>query len=372
MNKTSKAILIIIVLIIIIGGVWYGTTRQPPEELPPETKETVKIGAILPLTGGSAHMGESCRQAMLLAKEQLKDTKYNYEILFEDDAMERVKTATALQKLINVDKVDVLISWSSGSGNVVSPVAEQEQIIHFGIASDPIIAEGKFNFLHWTPPESENEKFVAQLQKQNISKIAIIALNQEGFRTTINDLKPRFEQADIQIVYEAIVPPEQRDFKTEITKAKEAKPEILFIGFWPPQLEILGKQLRELAADVPLTSIEAFEYSEQPELFEGHWYVQAADPAESFVQDYQAKYGEAPQLSAANAYDIINLIVTAFENTAQDIKGKPSLENVISALQQIKDFPGALGKLSIPETGIVWSEASVRIIKDGKPVTISQ
>jgi ABC-type branched-subunit amino acid transport system substrate-binding protein len=75
-------------------------------------------------------------------------------------------------------------------------------------------------------------------------------------------------------------------------------------------------------------------------------------------------------MGAPNAYDILSLIVEGFERAGKDPSVKPSPEEVSAALMQIKDFDGALGKLTVGEEGIVWSPAVVRMIQNGKPVTI--
>ncbi len=41
-------------------------------------KQTVKIGVILPLTGSQANLGQSAKNAVLLAQEKLGKTKFNY------------------------------------------------------------------------------------------------------------------------------------------------------------------------------------------------------------------------------------------------------------------------------------------------------
>lgn len=73
-------------------------------------------------------------------------------------------------------------------------------------------------------------------------------------------------------------------------------------------------------------------------------------------------------MGAANAYDIFNLIVAATEA----FKGstKPTPNQIANEFTTIKDFSGVLGDLSINEDGIVISKATVRMIKDGKPVDI--
>ncbi|MDD4990020.1 MAG: ABC transporter substrate-binding protein [Candidatus Pacebacteria bacterium] len=371
MEKQKKIFLAILILAVIAVGAWYGIWGKGKSSQVSH-RAVVKIGVILPLTGNTAFMGESCRKAMVMAQEQLGNTKYDYQLIFEDDGMDKIKTASAFSKLANIDKVDAVVSWSSGSGNVVSPMAEQNKIIHFGIASDANVAKGDYNFTHLTPPESEAVKMVQELVKRQISKIALVGLNQEGVVATFNFLRSKMAGAGIEIVFDALLSGEQMDFKTEIQKIKNAKPQIVVLEFFSPQIEIFASQAKELGLDIPLTAIEAFEFSERPELFNGLWYVQVADPTNDFVKLYQEKYNDEPKLGAANGFDVFNLLMKGFEIVGQNQKVKPVNEEVIKALEQIKDFPGAVGLISVlPESGIVWSEAEVRMIKDGKPITVN-
>lgn len=364
MNKTIKTIIWVVIAIIVVGGVWYGMTRKPVEE------GTIKIGVIAPLSGDLAFLGEGYRDAFLLAKENSKNTKYNYELIFEDDQMDPAKTATALQKLISIDKVNAVVSFASGPANVISPLAGQNKIIHFGIATDPSAANGEYNFMHWTPPSEEAKTFVAELQKRGIKKLGIFVTNQQGVLATVAAIKERLKGTDIEIVTEQKFNMDERDFRTLITKAKYSGAEIYLLEAFPPQLEILTKQIKESGISTPLTCIELVESSDEAmKLFEGYWYVNSADSTTEFNKKFEVKYNKTPSPAAANGYDIFNMLVVAHEEAGK--YEKPTPEKVVEALNQIKDFDGALGKLSMGPDGIVFSQAVVRMIKDGKPVTIS-
>ncbi len=327
-------------------------------------KEFIKIGVILPLSGSLTFMGNGARNSVNLALEQLENTKYEYKVIFEDDRMEPQLTSTATNKLINIDNVDAIVSFSSGSGNVVSPVTNLNKIIHIGIGSDVTIAKGNYNFIHWTQPNEENRVFVQELIEKDIKKIAIFEINQQGTTAIVADLKPKLEEANIEIVSDQKFNFGEKDFKTLISKAKKSKPDIYLLLALSPELEILTKQIKEQGIDKPLTAIEAFEFSEEPELFEGMWYVQAADPSAEYVDSYKAKFENNPVVGSPNTYDAINLIVKAFEKAE-------TKEEAVNELSEIQGFKGALGTLNIGETGVINSTAIIRTIKNGEFVTIS-
>ncbi|MDR1026270.1 MAG: ABC transporter substrate-binding protein, partial [Lactobacillus sp.] len=108
-------------------------------------KPTIKIGVIFPLSGDSAIYGESAQAAAEVFMDELSkiDTKYNYEIIFEDNRQKLSETVNIAKKFITYDKVDVLITFLANFGMAVAPVAQEYKTPHFSVASvDPNIARG--------------------------------------------------------------------------------------------------------------------------------------------------------------------------------------------------------------------------------------
>jgi branched-chain amino acid transport system substrate-binding protein len=363
MNHSSKWI-VGIILVVTVAAIGYFVSKSPKGS----SLTSIKIGVVAPMTGDLAFMGEGIRDAILLAKENLGDVRYTYDIIFEDDQLKPQMSASAVNKLISVDKADVIVSFGSGTGNVIAPVAEKNKVAHFGIASDPNVAKGRYNFIHWTPPAEENKVFVEELQRRGLKKLGVFESNQQGAAAAVADLHEKLKGTDIEIVTDQVFNPGEKDFRSIIAKAKNSGADIYLLMAFSPELEVLGKQIKEAGINTPLTSIESFELSEQVALFEGDWYVNAADPTTDFTDKFKAKTGKSPTLGAANAYDIFNLVAVA----AEKIKGstKPTRDQIVDELIMIKGFSGVLGNLSVNEDGIVISKAAVRIIKDGKPFTL--
>jgi ABC-type branched-subunit amino acid transport system substrate-binding protein len=366
MNIKHIVGLIIIIALVIVGYLFIsGNNKNATESIEP-----IRIGFVGPLTGPLAFIGKGIQDAMLLANTKLTDTKYKYELIFEDDQLDPKKTVGAANKLINIDRVDVVVSVTSGSGNIVSPIAQQQKVVHFGIgASDANVAKGNYNFIHWTPPSKEVEIFVQELQKRAIKKIGIFVVNQEGGIATVNSLKDSLEDVDISIITEQNFNFGETDFRSIITKAKkDGEAEIYFLWAFSPELEILTRQLRELGIKTAITSIETFETSQELSLFENQWYVNVADPTDEFRDNFKTFTGNNPSLGAANGFDIVNIVAFVVDKIKS--KQKPSTDLIANELTKINNFKSAVGNISMNEEGILISEAVVRIIKDGQPVTI--
>ena len=70
MNKTIKIILWLVVAIIVIRGIWSGVSRKSTA---PTTKESIKIGAVLSLTGITKNHGQNIREGIDLAVKEINE-----------------------------------------------------------------------------------------------------------------------------------------------------------------------------------------------------------------------------------------------------------------------------------------------------------
>ena len=349
---------IVAVILIIVGVSYFGKNSSQPS-----SKEPIKIGVILPLSGDAAFIGEAAKNSAILAKESFGKTKNNYELVFEDDQADSKKTVSAFRKLVDVDKIRAVGTGFAGPGNAVAPLAEKEKIIHFSIASDLNIAKDKpFVFNHWIKPENEAGVYIKEAKKQGLKKVAMITSNQQGIIAVRDALLK--EDPTIFILKDELFNPQEKDFRTVVIKAKNEGADAFLLMLLPGQLTSAVKQIKEIKANIPLTSVESFEYDpEAIPMLEGEWSVTAADPSESFTASYKEKYNSLPQPGSAYAYDVIRILMTAFEKEETN-------EGVVKFISEINDFPGVTGVLSVDSDGNINSKAVIKNIINGKFVEV--
>ena len=355
----KKIIIGIVAIILIIVGISY-FSKNPSQ---PISKEPIKIGVILPLSGDAAFIGEAAKNSAILAKESFGKTEKTYELIFEDDQADSKKTVSAFRKLVDVDKIRAVGTGFAGPGNAIAPLAQKEKIVHFSIASDLSIAKDKpFVFNHWIKPENEASVYIKEAKKQGLKKIAMIASNQQGIIAVRDALLK--EDPAIFILKDELFNPLEKDFRTTIIKAKNEGADAFVLMLLPGQLTSAVKQIKEMKINVPLTSVESFEYDpEALPLLEGEWSVTSADPAESFTASYKEKYNGLPQPGSAYAYDVIRILMTAFEKEETN-------EGVAKTISELKDFSGVTGTLSVDSDGNINSKAVVKKIINGKFVEV--
>lgn len=82
-----------------------------------------------------------------------------------------------LQKFIDTNHINVLLTEGVDSGALVAPLAKKNNIIHFCLTSDSVIADGTNNFLAQSPNHQQSAvltkttkpEFIAQFQQEYFS-----------------------------------------------------------------------------------------------------------------------------------------------------------------------------------------------------------
>ena len=242
--------------------------KIPPTN--PTSSEPIKIGVVAPLTGGAAAYGVSLVKSIELAHNDLGNNKSKYILVVEDDASNPAQAATAAQKLANVDKVQAIITVTSAQEillNLLPPSANS----HVCICSDVTIADNEFNFINSILPDEEATAWLKEASSRGVKTVAILSQNQAGFNLLTDNVKKEAVNNGITIVYDERFDPTIRDFKTGISKAKLKNPDLYLAGFFPPQLDIIGQELKNLGI-TKVAGMATLSISATPEVFNGAWY----------------------------------------------------------------------------------------------------
>ncbi|MEK7208810.1 MAG: ABC transporter substrate-binding protein [Patescibacteria group bacterium] len=360
MTKTIKIIVGIVVIILII----WGLASLGGDNQPATTNEPIKIGVIAPLTGPGAIFGNSVVGGIELAMIDLGAARTQYKLIIEDDGTNPTKSASAAQKLIEIDKVQAIISGTSGTAQAIKPLVANAGIVQICVAcTDVTIADSQFNFTNSILGEDEARAWVGETVRRGLKKIAILTQNHPGVNAAADQVKKQAENAGLQIVHEERFAGDLRDFKTIIAKTKQAAPEIIFLRAFPPAMDILGAELITQNVAQVSTGGGAFAIVADPSIFEGRWYVDAGLTDRSFVERFSSAYPGTRfnTLAAPYAYD-------SFMMLSQGLKSGGSAS---AYLKSLKNYDGKAGRLEQNENGNFRSDPSIWIIKNGKPALVT-
>lgn len=326
---------------------------------------TVKIGVIIPLSGDMASHGVEVQRSLKIAldsydKEKLKHT---YELIFEDNQLSPAKSVSAANKLVNIDKVDAIITLWPPTAEVVLPITEKNNILHYTIAWDPNLAKKhKLLLSHQVLVSDIAQSTLKLLKSAGKTRIAFLHLEESGFNLGAKYIKDLSKAEDISIISDETFSPNETDFHSLIAKIEASHPDAYLIWSVAPTIDTLLKQLNERNKKVFKTGY--FDYLTDRTQAEGQRYISEMYASKIFVDAYNEKYDDLPKSKGANAFDIINLIISAYENSTI----KPDAFTIKEIIKKTKNKDGAVGVFSIDDYGNSSYSPVVRIISDGKSI----
>jgi len=367
----KKIFSLVVILLIICGLIWVSCQKKVEEKV-------VKIGAILPLTGDAAKYGESAKEGIELAIEEINAEGgvkgHKIEIIYEDSQGLPTTGVSAFQKLITSNRVPAVIGGLFSSVTLaIAPIANREHVVVLSpTSSAPAITKaGDYIFRNCASDIFEG-KIMAEAARKTLglSKVAIIYINND-YGVGIKDVfKKEFTALGGKILAEEAFDQGATDFRTQITKVKQANPEAVYIiGY--RELGSLLKQAKELGLNVQFLSTVMFE---DPEILkiagdaaEGVIYsARAYNPkskepiVKKFVEKYEMKYHKEPDIFAALSYDAVLILAKAMEI------GGFTADGIKEAIYGIRDFQGVAGVTSFDENGDVVKPAVLKIVRNSK------
>ena len=331
---------------------------------------TVKIGVIIPLSGDMALHGIEIQRAMTLAEREAARSPlhYSYKLLFEDNRLNPKESVTTAQKLINVDHVDAIVTLWPPAAEAVIPLTERASILHYTIVWDPHYAQRhKFLLSHQMMVSDIAQSTLRLVANQGKKRIAFLHLEETGFNIGADFIRQLAPKECVQLVADEAFGANETDFRSLIERVLVKKPDGIVIWSVAPSLDILIRQLR--ARDPKLFITGYFDYAQEISQVENLPYVSEMFASNDFQDLYLQNFKVAPQSKGANAYDILNLIIKAFESSP---KRKPSATELKSYLVTVKNNPGAVGNFSIDDDGNSSYAPVIRKIVRGERTLVSR
>jgi len=343
---------IFLITILIISGCGLNSQKKI-------TKETLTIGALLPLTGDAAVLGKEVQQAIKLAADRYNEGNSDKQInvIFEDTKCNGRDAVTGLQKMLTIDNVEALIGpICSAATLAVAPIAEQYEIILISPAStNPTISDAGDYIFRVVPSDDIQGKAGARIIYDMKFRNGAVLFTNNDYGVGLKDVFiDSFYLLGGNIVAEEAFEQGAADFKTQLTKIKQANPSFIYIVAYPGEAGILLKQIQEMDLSVGLFATEGIK---DPSVLES-----AGEAAEGliltfpeqvkskeynhFATLYLVQYDVDPGTFAAEGYDAFNIIALAYElsETPQDMK---------DALNALENFNGASGIITFDEHGDV-------------------
>lgn len=342
-----------------------------------QAEDVLKIGLIVPMTGGQASTGKQIDNAIKLYMKKNGATVAGkkIEIILKDDAAIPDNTKRMAQELIVNDKVNVIAGFGiTPAALAAAPLATQAKVPEIVMAAGTSIITERSPYIvrtSFTLPQSSS--IIGDWAAKNgIKKVATLTSDYAPGNDALASFKENFTAGGGQIVEEIKVPLANPDFAPFLQRMKDAKPDAMFVfvpagqggnfmkqfaerGLDKSGIKVIGPgdvmddDLLNSMGDAALGVVTAHMYS-------------AAHPSamnKEFVADYKKEFGQRPGFMAVGGYDGIHLIYEALKKTG----GKTDGDSLVAAMKGMK-WESPRGPISIdPDTRDIVQDIYIRKVE---------
>src|ERR1700751_3384668 len=344
---------------------------------PARAEDTVKIGLILPMTGGQASTGKQIDKAIKLYMQQHGNTGAGkkIEVILKDDATLPDNTKRLAQELIVNDKVNVIAGFGiTPAALAAAPLATQAKVPEVVMAAGTsIITERSPYIVRTSFTLAQSCTIIADWAVKNgIKKVATLTSDYAPGNDALNFFKQNFTAGGGRIVEEVKVPLANPDFAPFLQRMKDAKPDAMFVFVPAGQGGNFMKQYAERGLDKAGIKVIGPGDVMDDDLLNGmgdaalgpvtaHIYS-AAHPSQmtkDFVAAYKKDFGSRPGFMAVGGYDGIHLIYEALKKTNGDTDG----DKLLAAMKGMK-WERPRGLISIdPDTRDIVQNVYIRKVE---------
>ena len=218
-------------------------------------QQPIKIGMSMPQTGS---LGAGGKAALLALQMWVEDVNAKggllgrkVEFIVYDDQTNPALTPSIYTKLLDVDKVDLLIApYGTVPTAPIMPLVKQRDLLLMGNFSFQVNRTVKhdkwFNNSPWNDAASWSDGFIGAGQKLGGKTIAFLAADQEFAQNLANGARELAKKAGLQTVYNQNYPPTTVDFSSMIRAIRAAKPDIVFVMSYPNDSVAIVRAVNEI------------------------------------------------------------------------------------------------------------------------------
>lgn len=324
----------------------------------------IRIGAVFPMTGPIATYGQESMNGINLALKSINTRRIggkSIRLILEDNKGEPSESANAVRKLINVDKVHMVLGSVASSNTLAgAPIAQAAKVPMLTPAStnEAVTKKGDY-ILRTCFSDAFQGVVLAKFARETLRKknaVIIIDVASDYSRGLAEVFKTKFESMGGKVLPGQYTYNQgDKDFRSLIRRVKRAVPDVIFLPGYYTEVGVFLKQARQMGVSTPVLGGDGWDSPKLQELagrkgiignyISSHFAADDNDPVvKGFVSDYKNAYaGQVPGAMAALGYDALLVIANALEKTASDLSHK----SIRDALAATKDFPGVSGKITI-------------------------
>ncbi|HEX9734613.1 MAG TPA: ABC transporter substrate-binding protein [Thermoanaerobaculia bacterium] len=343
---------------------------------------SIKVGAVLPLTGVDQVYGEAIHKGVQLAydeigKDRSRETPIELTVVDSESVPETAKER--LDEVYGNGALAVIGGVTPDEATAMIAVADSyDRVLLSPSASSPALTGVSRNFYRIWPSDYSAANRMASFASDTLALETVVVIVERAFGQGIQGVfQEAFEGAGGKVL-ESIELPELRDpkgkhrdftgdFRGIVEAVMSLDPDGVYLAAFAKATSAAILELRKQGYEGQILTTSAFTTSaiaDTGQAAEGVVLTQIFFELDSehahvrkFVEGFEKKYGEMPDLYAAHGYDAMLVMATAVE-------GRPALAGEVhkGLRDAVKEFPGVTGSIQFDERGDVQKFPRVYVI----------
>lgn len=320
-----------------------------------------KIGVSDSLTGTGAAYGLPGSVALEMARQELMEEggveiggeMYGIELVVYDNKSDATEAVSTVQKLRDIDKVDIMLGWANSTSTLAAVQAIQGQPVMMLVGngrSPEVMLYSSGNVFRSATANAYNPIADATFIKEelNVGKIAFMAFyNDSAYSGHVANVEKAFGEIGVDIVAKETFNAGENDFLSQMTAIKNSGADAVYMAGNIEESAMSLRQLRELGSNIPVITFSSGTGPQWLEIctneqMDGCYAIRpaVADPgpkndlyneeAQLFIDKYIAFDGGPPSQAATNAYDNFWILMAALKRA-----GSTEFEEVFNAMWEL-------------------------------------
>ncbi|AEA01246.1 MULTISPECIES: ABC transporter substrate-binding protein [Aerococcus] len=344
--------------------------------------DVIKIGGNWELSGATAGYGSPGNEGVELAVDKVNQAGgllgKQVEYVALDNKSTSEETTANTSRLISNDQVSLIIGpattglmeaqiSSASSLPVIAPMATGDRLT---TDSSGKVLDNVFRVCF--QDAFQGQALAKFSNDKQFKRAVLIRDNSTDYGQNLTNEFKKYFQGEVldELAYNA----KDTDFNSLVTRLKSKEPDVIFVAGYYEEAGPLIKQAREQGVKAAILGPDGFGNQELIDLagkdnmtdvyYTAHYTTNDPSPElKEFMEAYQEKFGHAPDMFAALAYDGARLAFDAIER-AQSVDSKA----LNQTLAETKDFSGVTGSFTINDQHNPIKTAYVQELDHGEIV----
>lgn len=369
---------------VVAGGVTLATGMKVSAAQAEQQSQPIKIGLLASLTGSAATAGARVVLGAEIARDMINEaggiSGQNIQFIVEDTESNPKAAMDAVHKLVDIDKVPVILGEHSSSVTMATGAyTNSKGVVQINVAATAVgLRKIGANMFSMLPTDEFTAMALAKLALNDSGgkRVSIVTTNDSFGMSASDEIKTQLEKLGGQVVAVVPIEPKRTDYRAELQRVFAPSPDaVISIVFF------------ETARAIHL---QAYEMGFHEQL-KGHWYAAyinlASEPSipetveglkgiinqgassEEFTRRYREKLKDpqaTPAVYALLAYDAVwvTALATAMAGHYSADAVRPMIPVAASVYRGLSSYDKTLDEDGIP----ISQSFAYKIVQNGKLV----